>query len=182
MTKLWISSDLHLGHKNITKFRTEFSSAEEHHETVFENLATAIGKRDSLYLLGDVVFTPEWLARIESIRCIKKTLILGNHCTDQKISILQLCNVFDSIHSLHAKRNHWFSHAPIHPSEMRGKAGNIHGHTHYRCIDDPRYFNVSVEQTCFRPIAFQEIMDQINERFHTDSQEKTDIVDGKWFI
>lgn len=31
MTRLMITSDLHLGHKNIHKFRTEFENAEHHH-------------------------------------------------------------------------------------------------------------------------------------------------------
>ena len=162
MTKLWISSDLHLGHKNVVRFRPQFNSDSEHHNTLFENLATSVGKRDSLYLLGDVAFTPQWLEKISNIRCVKKTLILGNHDTDQKVSMGQLMMAFDSIHSLHSRRNVWFSHCPIHPQQMRGKQANIHGHMHNDLIvGDSRYVNVCVEQTDFKPITFAEIQERL---------------------
>ncbi|MGX9522589.1 hypothetical protein ACWX0P_27895 [Vibrio mediterranei] len=149
------------GHSNVVKFRTQFSSSEEHHENIYDNLAFAVGKRDSIYLLGDVAFTREWLEKIRKIRAIKKTLLLGNHCTDQKVTIQELASVFDSIHSLHSRRNYWLSHCPIHPSEMRGKLGNIHGHTHHRCIDDKRYLNVCVERTGSKPITFAEALERL---------------------
>ena len=169
MTKLIISSDLHLGHDNIIKFRNEFSSAEAHHETVFDRLATAADKRDSLYLLGDVAFTVDWLLRIANIRCVKKTLILGNHDTDQKIPLSLFLSVFDSVHSLHSRRNVWFSHCPIHDSQFRGKTLNIHGHDHKGIIDDPRYFNVCLEHNDYRPISFGDIHGKVAKRQMTYS-------------
>lgn len=39
MTRLMITSDLHLGHKNIHKFRNDFACADDHHEFMFEQLA-----------------------------------------------------------------------------------------------------------------------------------------------
>ena len=108
-----ITSDLHLGHKNIHKFRTQFSTAEEHHEFVFENFATNIKKADSIIFLGDIAFDMKWLERLHFIKCRKKTLILGNHDTE-RLNISDLTSVYDSIHSLYSKRNFWFSHCPIH--------------------------------------------------------------------
>jgi len=173
MSRLMITSDLHLGHTNICKFRTQFSSPEEHHETVFENLATNIRKRDSVYFLGDIAFTKEWLARIAEINCVKKTLILGNHDTE-KLKISEIIETFDAVHSLQKRRNTWFSHCPIHPGEFRGSALNIHGHLHGKvviklincnrvgsCRDD-RYFNACVEHTDYKPISFAEIIEKVN--------------------
>ena len=51
MSKVWVCADLHLGHKNITKFRTQFTTAEEHHKTVMKNFLTTVGKRDKVFLL-----------------------------------------------------------------------------------------------------------------------------------
>ena len=92
-------ADLHLGHKNVHKFRTQFKTAEEHHQTVFENFATSINKRDVVYFLGDVAFDKEWLAMIGSIRCLKKVLVLGNHDTEHH-NIRYLTEHFDQIHGL----------------------------------------------------------------------------------
>lgn len=169
MTKLWLCADLHLGSKNVTKFRTDFSSCEEHDSIIYDNLASSVGKRDSLYILGDVVVGERlksefWLGEIGKIRCAKKTLVLGNHDTDHKVSIHQLAAVFDDIHSLHARRNVWFSHCPIHPNEMRGKIANIHGHLHANVIDSPRYINVCLEHTGYKPITFGEIQERFLSR------------------
>ena len=159
MTKLWVSSDLHLGHKNVLKFRgDEFGCQQEHDEVIFDRLATSVGKRDSLYLLGDVAFTSEWLLRIASIKCAKKTLILGNHDTDQKVSFDDLTFAYDSIHSLHSRRNMWFSHCPIHESQFRGKVLNIHGHVHKKTLEDNRYFNACVDVNDYRPVTFEHII------------------------
>lgn len=177
MSRLLLSSDLHLGHKNIHKFRTQFSSAEEHHETVFENLATNVGKRDHLILLGDVAFNTEWLYRIQEINCIKKTLILGNHDTEH-CHIQDIANVFDQVHGLWNKHGCWFSHCPMHYQELRGRKVNIHGHLHpneimtrwydregnfWKEIEDTRYINVCLEHTDYKPVDFQDIKARIND-------------------
>lgn len=159
MTRLMIASDLHLGHKNIHKFREQFTSAQEHHEYVFENLASNVQKRDNLFLLGDVAFTKEWLEKIKSVNCVKKTLILGNHDTENGIKIHDLVGVYDEIHSLYSRRNVWFSHCPIHSSGLRKKVLNIHGHYHKHKVmdggvEDKRYINACVEHTDYKPISF----------------------------
>jgi calcineurin-like phosphoesterase family protein len=171
MSKLMITSDLHLGHKNIHKFRPEFSSAEEHHEIIFDNLASNINKRDSLILLGDICFSKEWLERIKTINCAKTTIIVGNHDLEFGIHMRDLVDTYDAVYSLWTKRDFWFSHAPIHPQEMRGKKANIHGHLHGNMVwkdhlkqqycdgydeIDPNYINVCVEHTDWKPITFAE--------------------------
>jgi len=172
MSRLMITSDLHLGHKNIHKFRTQFSSPEEHHEIIFENLATNIHKKDSVYFLGDIAFTNEWLERIEKINCVKKTLILGNHDTE-KLKMGAIMMTFDSIHSLQKRRNCWLSHCPIHTSQFRGSKLNIHGHLHNDKVlalspiwgdmrPDLTYFNACVEHTDYKPISFSEIIERRN--------------------
>ena len=171
MSKLMITSDLHLGHANICKFRP-FKSAKEHHEIVFDNLASNIGKRDSLLLLGDVAFDEYWLKRLDEIKCAKKTLILGNHDTE-RLPMKLVCNHYDAVHSLYSKRNNWFSHCPIHTDQFRGKGLNIHGHLHQNLVlaknvihgdmrPDLRYFNACVEHTDYKPISYSEIIERVN--------------------
>lgn len=166
MSRLMITSDLHLGHKNVHKFRTKFATAEEHHNEVFENLATNIGKHDSVIFLGDIAFDIHWLEKIYFINCVKKTLVLGNHDTE-RLHILDLTSVFDSIHSMYSRRNMLFTHCPVHSGEFRGKKLNIHGHLHNRLVKDffeatdTRYFNACLEHTDYKPISFAEILERI---------------------
>jgi len=175
MSRLMLTSDLHLGHKNILKFRSGFSSQEEHDETIFENLATSVNKRDSVIFCGDIAFNTDWLERIADIRCAKKTLILGNHDTEH-CCIADLLWCFDAIHSMYKKRNVLFTHCPVHPDHLRGATVNIHGHLHNGLVErgvleygnhiadeiDPRYINICVEHTDFKPVSFAEVMERLN--------------------
>lgn len=153
-------SDLHLGHRNIPKYRPEFSTEEEHSNLIYENLASNVTKRDTLILLGDVAFTDEWLNKLNKIQVQQKILILGNHDTE-RLHIKKLVEVFDKIHSMLSYRGTWLSHAPIHPEELRRKF-NIHGHTHKHVMPDTRYLNVCVEHTEYKPISFQDAFERLN--------------------
>ena len=160
MSKVWFMSDLHLGHKAICKYRPSFSSEEEHSNTLFENLATTVGKRDVIYLLGDVAFTKEWLDKISKVVCSSKVLICGNHDTERQITMNEIVKAYNHVYSLRSYKGFWLSHCPIHPDEMRNRKGNIHGHTHNHCINDSRYVNVCVEHTAWKPINFEEIKER----------------------
>lgn len=174
MSRLLLTSDLHLGHRNICKYRTQFSSAEEHHNTIFENVASNVGKRDTLYLLGDIAFDRYWLEKIKSIKCKYKLLVIGNHDTERGIMMKDLVEVYDDVKSLFTHKNIWISHCPIHPQELRGRFGNIHGHLHnqvvksqvmdrwYRWVqEDSRYVNTCVEHTDYKPIPFTDIQEKL---------------------
>lgn len=141
---------------------------------MFENLATAVGKRDTLYLLGDIAFDRYWLEKIKSIKCQHKLLICGNHDLEHGIKMRDLVEAYDDVKALYSKRNMWFSHCPIHPDEVRGRKFNIHGHTHHHLVQigyygygnyvgdtiDTRYINVCVEHTNWKPITFKELMEK----------------------
>lgn len=166
MSKLLVTSDLHLGHNNIHKYRTQFATAQEHHEFVFDNLASNIGKQDSIIFLGDIAFDGYWLERISEIKCKKKTLVLGNHDTE-RLSMLDLVRRYDAIHAMLSKRNCWFTHCPMHPGEFRGRVLNIHGHLHDSVVTfgsppetDINYFNACIEHTDYKPITFEDIMER----------------------
>jgi calcineurin-like phosphoesterase family protein len=170
MSTVYVTADLHLGHNNIHKHRPEFSSAEEHHEIIFDNLASTVTKNDTLYLLGDVAFSKEWLARIANLKVKHKILIAGNHDLERGIHMRDLVETYDAVYALWTKRNFWLSHAPIHPQELRNKKANIHGHLHGNMVwadtkapteegfseIDQRYINVSLEHTDWKPIKLSE--------------------------
>lgn len=168
MSKVYFASDLHHGHKAICKYRTQFNSTEEHDEFVSDNILSTCGKRDTLWLLGDLFFTEDslkyfnkYLANIGQVN-----VILGNHCTDNSVRQRVMRQVVDNCNkagSLFNYKGFWLSHAPIHPEELRGKC-NIHGHMHDKIIDDDRYFSVCLEQIGYKPIGFAEIVDKEENR------------------
>lgn len=157
MSNVYFAGDLHFGHIGITKFRPVYHEA-EHRETIIENFNSVLGKRDSLWLMGDIAFSDEMIDQVARITCAYKFLVLGNH--DCK-NIARWMTVVDNIYGITKQKGMWLSHAPIHPEELRGKI-NVHGHVHYATLDDPRYFNVSLENIGYKPISLKEIKDRVN--------------------
>lgn len=149
-------ADLHLGHKNIWKYRPVFTST-LHNDLYFMNLLRKIAnKRDSLYFVGDIAFDEKYLDFIADLPGTK-ILIPGNHCTEY-VHMSKLVEAYDDIHALLKYKEFWISHAPIHADELRGKK-NVHGHVHAASVEDIRYMNVSVDSSfsAFKPRTLEEV-------------------------
>lgn len=178
MTDTFFASDLHLGHRNICKYRNRFSTTEEHDEYIVDKILSKSNKRNHIWLLGDCFFTKESLEYLKlfSDRFSSVNWILGNHDTDNEF---RMSNVFEAVNKGYIKRigslfkykEFWLSHAPIHTDELRGKR-NIHGHTHFHNIDDNRYFNTSVENIDYTPISIREIRWRIQEMVNLEEQKR----------
>lgn len=149
---VYFTSDLHLGHKNIHKFRGGFES-ESQHEQYIINSWKIITKRDDVYVLGDACFTMDSLKLLENLPGTKH-LIRGNH---DELDTQAYLKVFKNVYGLKKYKEFWLSHAPIHPQELRNRV-NLHGHVHYDSVKlpfnpvydvkqnlDVRYFNCCVE-------------------------------------
>ena len=149
MSKVWISSDWHLCHKNIHKFRCkergfplQFDNEGEHSQWLTDWVRSNVKKRDTLYLLGDIAFNEDALRLVGTLPG-RKVLIKGNH---DAIKSDLYPKVFDQVHGLARYKHSWLSHAPIHPAELRGKV-NFHGHVHDQTLPDTKnYQNVCVEE------------------------------------
>lgn len=160
MSKVWISADLHIGHKNIHKYRN-FPSSEEHDDHVLNELDSRVGKNDTLILAGDIAFTVEALQRIKALRAGNKILVMGNHCSE-RVHFSEFVGVYDKVHSMLKKGDCWITHAPLHADHLRGKF-NIHGHLHDIIVDDSRYACVSLEQTMYRPVLLERVVEGLRE-------------------
>lgn len=153
MSNIYVTSDLHIGHKNIANFRNvkkgnwlgpEFRDEQDHREWLYHSMRN-ITKRDILIVLGDCCFTEESVKSFYANVYGTKWLIKGNHDIDTEM----LLPYFDRVEGLVSYKGFWLSHAPIHPKELRGKF-NCHGHTHYETLEDSRYFNCCVENMLFQ--------------------------------
>lgn len=157
---VFVISDTHFGHKGIIKFRDQFETAEEHDDTILDNILSVAGKRDSLYILGDVcVDASGWhnvlqiASRVEHLH-----IVLGNHDQERKTAptLAQYMSVCKTVSGLRKYKEMWLSHAPLHPAELRGKV-NVHGHVHSNSLKDDRYFNVSCENVFYHPVNMETI-------------------------
>ncbi len=162
MSTVRFISDLHLGHNKILEFSRPFrkgNTVEEHDQWIVDQWNSVVGKRDVTYVLGDVAFSREALAKLSLMRGMKR-LILGNH---DRFPLEEYGKYFISIHGFTKKYGAWLSHCPINPDELRGKF-NIHGHVHHNSIQDPRYFNACVENLNGVPISNYDIWKELDSR------------------
>jgi calcineurin-like phosphoesterase family protein len=132
MSAVWFCSDLHIGHKNIAKFRLECESEEHNREIIKESWGKLVTKRDRVYVLGDSAFTEEGIDWIASLKG-EKMLVRGNHDDMPTTSYLR---AYKEVYGLLRYKGMWLSHAPVHSDELRGKP-NLHGHCHYSNMKEP---------------------------------------------
>jgi calcineurin-like phosphoesterase family protein len=171
MSKKWVISDLHLGHKNILTFSGPLrggTSPEQHDEWVISQINSVVKKCDLLYILGDVALDRESLKKVSRIRG-QKILIRGNHDIYSTQEYLQHFQQVYGLVSL--KGTFWLSHAPIHPQELRDRY-NIHGHVHQHSVlledgtPDPRYINACIETTYGVPQSIDDLMEKYKNEVH----------------
>lgn len=161
---VYFAADLHLGHKNIHKYRPEYETPELHDQAILDMLNDSVTKRGIYYLLGDVAFTQEAISSLSKVNAYGNIrIILGNHDIERGVKVEDWVNAgFKDIYSLKKYKEFWLSHAPLHPDELRGKI-NIHGHTHNKSMQDSRYVCVSLEQTNYKLLSLWEIRNNITK-------------------
>jgi calcineurin-like phosphoesterase family protein len=157
---VYLTSDFHLGHRNICKYRPRFKTTEEHDEFMFSLLET-LPKRALVFMLGDFLFDGDhydaYIERLSKLDC-RIRLVLGNHDS------LKLMNesIFEHREPLTNYKSMWLSHCPIHPQEMRGRKLCVHGHLHSEIVllgdkPDLRYFNVNIEDNNYELVPLDTI-------------------------
>lgn len=157
-------ADLHLGHENAVKWRTQFSCAEEMNQLIIDNWNNQVNKQDTVFILGDVAWNYKSLDLLSGMRG-KKKLILGNH---DEMKMEAYMKYFTHIYGAYEwKHKIMLTHIPVHDMNMDRFRLNIHGHLHDDLVlnpdldsmrdDDPRYINVSCEQINYTPISWDEL-------------------------
>lgn len=173
----FLYSDPHFGHGNILNF-TDYSGQktrefwasdreiERHDQELLHWYNETVADEDWVYIGGDFMCGKG--ANVTRLRSIvsqmkgKKYFLLGNH---DKLNI----SAYDQL--FHMKpcwirfddEDFVFTHVPLHPGCFGKYPVNVHGHTHTNLVKrpdgsiDPRYINVCVERTNYRPIDVEEI-------------------------
>ena len=159
VNRVFVIADTHFGHKRIIesgmeKQARDFETIEKHDEELVYRWNTTVKKNDTIWHLGDVGFGENFWDYVAQLNGIKK-LVMGNH--DNHATELYLKH-FSRLYGCIKLRNAIFSHAPVHPNQLRRFPMNIHGHMHSRSVGDPAYVCVSVEQTDLAPILLDTVL------------------------
>lgn len=161
MSKIFITSDLHLGHAKLAEIRG-FRNVKDHDECIIQNIADVIkNKRYVLWLLGDIAFGSRNIAQLNQIDCIKK-IVLGNHDTYATELYLDVAN---RVYGAFAFKNKYLlTHIPVDISQSNRFLCNFHGHTHSRILESNWYQNVCLEQNNLKPFEISQLIDNIKSK------------------
>jgi len=162
MSKVFIISDTHFGHAaTFEVFKNNeglplrpFHSLEDMHSTFIRNWNDVVTTGDLVLHLGDVAFSGQAYDEVMPQLNGNKYLIRGNH---DRFSEGRYQRFFKRILGCYVRERYVFTHVPIHPDSKARWSGNIHGHLHANKIDDPFYFNASVEQISYTPVDFETV-------------------------
>lgn len=166
---MFFASDHHLMHEKILTFTDTkgnllrpFKNIDEHDDTIIANHNKLVSSTDIVYMLGDVTWKFNAKAK-EKIAALngRKYLVAGNH---DNLKWLYETGLFEDMFMWKYLPEHSIilSHCPIHFFDFKRAKVNVHGHLHSERMLDPRYFNVSLEQTNFSPIDLEDVL---NDKF-----------------
>ena len=138
-TKVWLMSDLHIGHdRDFVWAKRGFSNVQEHNEKLIENIKMCVGENDEFFILGDLTLG-DLDAAAAYLRQIPGHVhvILGNHDTERRIEFYQSLgwDVQFATRIRWRKYHFYLSHYPTDcANEGEDKISlatlNIYGHTH----------------------------------------------------
>lgn len=183
MARVFFTSDLHFGHKNLCQ-GLRGMTAEESDKLIIDNWNKVVTKRDLVYVLGDITMEnqndiPKYISQLNG----RIVLIGGNHDTKQCCDVYRKLGI--TVMGCLKYKGFICTHIPVHPYELEQEdrqllRGNIHGHVHrsgeidgisYTPKTDygPLYYNVNIELHNYTPIAFDDLV--------ADFQKKKDAHD-----
>jgi calcineurin-like phosphoesterase family protein len=132
-----------------------FDEVEEHDQAVIDGINSVCGKRDKLFILGDVTMEKaKPYLRLTEIPALKQ-VVLGNHDRPQDVDkLLDYASVCGCI----KYKDALLTHIPVHPMELDYRVNlNIHAHIHEKDVGDPRYINVDAHRLNFKPLQWEAI-------------------------
>lgn len=186
MGKIWVTSDLHLFHKNILNLEKDslknnnlshIKTLEEYNEMIIKRINSRVKQEDTLYILGDFCFggtdkVKEVLPKIKG----HKILIVGNHDKLTKTQYLSLG--FDDV-----KKGAYYlpesngkivmSHYPLLDAYNNPYISYcLHGHLHGSKLDLDNFMNVNIALNNYYPIDLDRLLKKTSkDRFEKFGKE-----------
>ena len=184
MNKVFFTSDLHLGHAKIIEFdKRPFKSVEEMDTEIIRRWNTKVGKGDTVYVLGDMIWKTRKDEALDIINSLngQKILIKGNH--DRFASNGEVQNAFAAVKDYDeisvtledgSRRKCVLSHyfIPMYNGHRDG-AIHLHGHSHFTDESrteielseklkslgfSPRIYNLGCMYYNYEPVTLDEIL------------------------
>lgn len=149
----FVIADLHFGDASLcTPGKRPFADARTMDRELVRRWNETVPPGETVYVLGDVGRGQyaETVRRLHG----RKHLIAGNG--DDIVSLAQ-SGLFETINVARWLPGLLLTHIPVHPSQLRAKTINVHGHTHARTVGSDSYVCVSAEQVSFAPVRLADL-------------------------
>lgn len=145
MPNIWITSDTHFSHRNITKFETtrrKYGTFSESGELlsvdtaqmdadIIANHNSVVQPNDLVYILGDIAWNKQTAPSLINQLNGNKVLIRGNHDFDSKPFLSCFTKVVDYLDVKHFGERFVLFHYPIFEwDRMHYGSIHLHGHLH----------------------------------------------------
>lgn len=162
MGNIFFTADPHFGHANIIKHcKRPFSSPEEMDEAMMSNWNNVVGRKDTVYIIGDVA----WGGMGKYLYNLKGNIVLikGNHDHRRDMPGC-LMSVHDLLTLKVGNRKIVLCHYPIMSwdSQFHGSL-HLYGHVHGTPLPGmpPRCMDVGVDCNGFTPVALEEVINKL---------------------
>lgn len=188
---IYFSSDYHFGHDKdfIWGGPRNCTSVEDNSEKIISKHNAIVKDEDDVYVLGDLMLG-DYEYGLDKIKQLKGKIhiILGNHCTQNRIALYQtLPNVVEIVYSTLikiGKQHYYLSHYPSFTANYDDKPYhshiiNLYGHTHQKNKfftiegeENPFMYNVGVDAHDCAPVSIEEISKDIHEKVNELYQKR----------
>ena len=167
MSRVFFTSDLHFGHKNLIEGLRKMT-IEESDKLIISNWNKVVTKRDIVYILGDITMEkPQLIEQYLTQLKGEIRIIGGNHDDVRCCKMFQKLNI--PVMGVLNYKGFICTHIPIHPSQIEYSRGNIHGHIHLSgdieglgrynpSKIEGKYYNVNTEFHNYTPVLFSDIV------------------------
>ncbi len=177
MGKIFITSDLHIGHdKDFVWKARGYKSVKEMNTNLIQKWNNLVDDDDDVYVLGDLILGDK--SNIEYLKELKGKIhiVLGNHDTTQRQMLYkELPNVVEMSYAimLKYKKYHFFmTHFPsltgnIEKESLKQMTLNLYGHTHQKnnfYNDLPYMYHVGVDSHVGHPVPLDDIIEDMREK------------------
>lgn len=169
-SNIFFTADLHIGSKNIIGYcNRPYKSVEEMNEALINNWNSVVTNRDTIWMLGDMIWGHQNYKHVLPMLNGQKFLILGNHDTEQVYRKMQIDGLIQGMYkgkSITVDGQYiYLSHYP-HRSWNRSFHGawHLYGHVHNTCPDYGLSTDVGVDKWNYTPVSFEQLKEYFSGR------------------
>lgn len=179
MGDIYFTSDTHFGHYNIIKHCNRPWSKEEHDEKLIETWNSVVGKRDTVYHLGDFAMFKAVSGKGDRMKAYRRTrmalngkihLVLGNHDKMSQDTYSCFSDVYPGLKEIRVnKQKITLCHYPMRSwnCSVHG-AWHLFGHVHGRMENTNTGLSldvgVDVPDWEYKPVSFEQIQEKMKKK------------------